>query len=352
MRKPTSIREDSYVGACRSILAHAKAEQGISHPGMRGTAIETLIIEFINQYLPQRFGATSGLVIGADGSVSSQTDVIIYEKEQTSRIPTTSAVIPAEAVVGTIEVKTKLRSADIHKAIKDCARLKSLPQGAPNLCKLHPETKSLKSHSITMPWLKQSTILSLWSDISLDRMAQYWHQHYTDVRFGYQIDSILCLDRGHICLACSHPGDNIPKNAMSNVPCVSPGIDNPKGPSVLLWPLFTRKDWKKNYNIAIGPRVLWPVGSVVQIAITECTHASLGMWFRLFLGFLSNQSQLREGRTIAYPKLDESFPFRTFCGIPLAIAANAERVEKDGKNYVLDAVSMLFDLDNADINQL
>ena len=230
MTEKSSIREDAFVAQARSILARAEADRSILHAGLRGSAVEHLISDFVGQYLPRRFAVTSGLVIGSDDSVSAQTDLIIYDQEQASPIPSTTTVIPAEAVVGIVEIKTGIRIADLRKTVNDTARFKGLPQLASDLHKLDPESGGTKRQSLVMPWLKQSTMLGLSSQLSLDKIAAYWHQHYTDVRFGYQLDSILCMDRGLIMLAASHPENRNPGNAMNMVPCVSPGIDDPQGP--------------------------------------------------------------------------------------------------------------------------
>ncbi len=345
----SSTCESAYLASARAILARAEAERDVSHAGLRGAAVEELLAEFLGKHLPRRFEVLrDGLVLGADDSYSCETDLIIHDSEMGSPVPLVTPVITPEAVVGTVEVKTTLRSADIGKTISAVARVKNLPQRASHLGKIDPHDGVVAPLSAISSWLKQSTLLSLWSKSPLSTIAKSWHRHYLDVPFGYQIDSIVCLSRGVVNLACAHPENRYAPNCLSPVPCVTPGIDDPDGPSILLWPLITRRHWRRDVNIAIGPRVPWSKGSAVFMAVTECGESALGMWFRLLLDFLASQVHLRENRSIARPKLDATFPFREFSAIPLAIAADADRVTAGDRDYVLAAVRVLLDFQEAD----
>ena len=47
------------------------------HYGERGTETELILIEFLNDHLPKRFNATSGIIVDNQNNISKQTDVII-----------------------------------------------------------------------------------------------------------------------------------------------------------------------------------------------------------------------------------------------------------------------------------
>jgi hypothetical protein len=49
------------------------------HPGEKGAEAENVVRDFLNHHLPQRFRATSGIIIDKANSLSPQTDVIIYD---------------------------------------------------------------------------------------------------------------------------------------------------------------------------------------------------------------------------------------------------------------------------------
>jgi hypothetical protein len=49
------------------------------HPGEKGAEAEQVVQDFLNHHLPQRFRATSGIIIDKANGLSPQTDVIIYD---------------------------------------------------------------------------------------------------------------------------------------------------------------------------------------------------------------------------------------------------------------------------------
>lgn len=48
------------------------------YTGDRGEEVENILKQFLSERLPKRFGVESGIVIGQDGVISRQCDVIIY----------------------------------------------------------------------------------------------------------------------------------------------------------------------------------------------------------------------------------------------------------------------------------
>ncbi len=49
------------------------------HYGERGTESEIILQKFLNEHLPKRFSADTGLIIDDNNKISSQIDVIIYD---------------------------------------------------------------------------------------------------------------------------------------------------------------------------------------------------------------------------------------------------------------------------------
>ena len=66
--------------AQKQILANLAASEIFEHPTARGAATERHWIDLFNNYLPERYRATSAFIIDADGNRSRQIDIAIYDR--------------------------------------------------------------------------------------------------------------------------------------------------------------------------------------------------------------------------------------------------------------------------------
>lgn len=82
----------------------------IPHSGSKGDATETEWIEFLRNYLPNRYMVDKAMVIDSKGEVSHQIDVVIYDALYTPFILNHDdfKYIPAEGVYAVFEVKQDL----------------------------------------------------------------------------------------------------------------------------------------------------------------------------------------------------------------------------------------------------
>src|SRR5574341_1362925 len=53
--------------------------QNNPHAGESGAEVELILKKFLKERLPRRFDIESGFVVGYDGTVSNQTDLIIFD---------------------------------------------------------------------------------------------------------------------------------------------------------------------------------------------------------------------------------------------------------------------------------
>lgn len=98
------------------------------HPGEYGVYREELLIRFLRLYIPEKFGISSGFIITADGSISHQCDIIVYDKERTPKIQNTERqrFFPIETVLGVIEVKSTIKSiAELNGHLIKLSKLKT-----------------------------------------------------------------------------------------------------------------------------------------------------------------------------------------------------------------------------------
>src|SRR4051794_24163246 len=98
------------------------------HPGEKGGEAEAVLRRFLNDHLPHRFRATSGIVIDTENSLSKQTDVIVYDalSSPVYRASETTQIVPAQATAAVIEVKSSLSKEELTDAYAKIASVKSL----------------------------------------------------------------------------------------------------------------------------------------------------------------------------------------------------------------------------------
>lgn len=81
--------------------------QFITHPGSKGDALENAWIEWLKNYLPNRYSVDKAIVIDFEGETSHQMDIVIYDNWFTPFIFSQNGFhyIPAEGVYAVFEVK-------------------------------------------------------------------------------------------------------------------------------------------------------------------------------------------------------------------------------------------------------
>lgn len=79
----------------------------ITHPGSKGDSLENAWIEWLRDYLPNRYSIDKAIVIDHEGNTSHQIDIVIYDNWFTPFIFTQNGFhyIPAEGVYAVFEVK-------------------------------------------------------------------------------------------------------------------------------------------------------------------------------------------------------------------------------------------------------
>lgn len=85
--------------------------QFITHPGSKGDALENAWIEWLRNYLPNRYSVDKAIVIDHKGNTSHQIDIVIYDNWFTPFIFSQNGFhyIPAEGVYAVFEVKPDLK---------------------------------------------------------------------------------------------------------------------------------------------------------------------------------------------------------------------------------------------------
>lgn len=102
-----------------------------SHAPSVGAGHETLMRRFLRDYMPQSVGVAHGFIQNHDGDFSRQMDVLIFDAFHYSPLYRIDdfVVLPAEAALAAIEVKTSVRPADFRASIAALSHAKSIATG-------------------------------------------------------------------------------------------------------------------------------------------------------------------------------------------------------------------------------
>ncbi len=117
--------EDEYVNLSRQIFVDKEGK--LIHPGEFGTYREKIIKNFLEPFLPSRLAIGSGFIITSKDHISTQCDIIIYDREHTPIIENgEQKFFPIECVAGVIEAKSKLTKSTLKDALIKLSNIKKL----------------------------------------------------------------------------------------------------------------------------------------------------------------------------------------------------------------------------------
>jgi len=172
------------------------------HPGEKGNEAENVVRDFLNHHLPQRFRATSGIIIDTANSLSPQTDVIIYDAlvSPVYRYSEEMLMLPLDTVAAVIEVKSRLNKKEIedgYEKIAACKRLKKTPVSGGDQQATGSELRSVATYGV---------IFGFTSDTSLATLAQHAENLNSKYEPSAWPDLIVLLDSGTIGYAAHFPG--------------------------------------------------------------------------------------------------------------------------------------------------
>ncbi|MBQ3297406.1 MAG: hypothetical protein IJG97_01230 [Bacilli bacterium] len=92
----------------------------IEHNLEDGKYREYLVTKVLQKIIPSKYSITNGFIIDSDNNISQEMDVIIYDKNYVPPFfDETYTVVPIEAVIAVIQVKTTLKSDTLNDSIKN-----------------------------------------------------------------------------------------------------------------------------------------------------------------------------------------------------------------------------------------
>lgn len=122
-----------------NLEAEYEKSKNLNHRGNKGTYRERLLDEILKQFLPKRYGITSGESFDCKGNRSKQLDIAIYDDLFSFALPYNEVkLIPFESMYGCIEVKSKLDKKAMFESLENIASLKKLYREKPDACQILP----------------------------------------------------------------------------------------------------------------------------------------------------------------------------------------------------------------------
>ena len=114
----------------------------VGHTGSKGRAREVALLKFFQDRLPERFSVVEGEAVDPSGNTSPQMDLMFYDRSVNFALSAdASFVLPAEALLATIEVKSQLNVTEIQKSVTAARKLR----------KLRPFDKALAGPDVGQP---------------------------------------------------------------------------------------------------------------------------------------------------------------------------------------------------------
>jgi hypothetical protein len=191
----------------------------IKHNGERGRMVELVFQKLLEKHLPEGFGTVTGFAVDQNGSLSKQIDLIIYDKSTSPFLMNDGvSVLPVEAVISAIEVKTKL----------DKAAFEDTREKARSLMALERSAYVLQEYPVTTPFNERDgRHLPLFIGVSLDAVDM---KKLLSQFKGQEIEPLFVSMDGRCLLNGVHPDGSMKWTYE---------VDNPGAMFILLASMMT-----------------------------------------------------------------------------------------------------------------
>ena len=100
----------------------------IEHNGVKGSAREDLLKDYLKKLLPEKYSISSGIIIDNSQKQSKQQDFIIHDAFNCPSFFKTesNSILPIESVYATIEVKSTLDYSTLEQSVKNVESVRNL----------------------------------------------------------------------------------------------------------------------------------------------------------------------------------------------------------------------------------
>jgi hypothetical protein len=189
---------DAFLATMHDFKGAITRTRNVRHNPTKGAMRESPIAKFFQDRIPSVYGVASGEVVDLENRSSPQFDVMFYD--QTCDFPFVSdqaLVLASEALLASIEVKSRLNSDEVSDCLKKARKLRQL----------RPFTNALAGLDIEDPARskRQARYFHAVFAYDTDLVTETWAKHEYE-RFSkgnskdHQIDIVYVLGRGLLYL--------------------------------------------------------------------------------------------------------------------------------------------------------
>jgi len=127
--------KDLYIDLQKKLLADLEIGQNIKHPTTKGDATEIDWLTMLDRHLPKRYHVKKAFVVDADGNLSDQIDVVIFDRQYCPLLfeHNGATYVPAESVYAGFEVKQTLNKEFIEYAGEKIESIRELRRTSVNI---------------------------------------------------------------------------------------------------------------------------------------------------------------------------------------------------------------------------
>jgi len=204
----------------------------ITHRGSKGKMREIEIIkEYLSKYLPGNIGISNGEIIATNDFVSSECDIVLYEKNSTPYLIHKDGyqVFPIECIYGVIEIKSLLDSKQLQDSIHKIKELKKMPKAAYEPQK-GPVIKETTLYGKKWNYFPTIGMIISYDSIELETLKETYLTEVKDLPLEQYVDSIWILNKGMII----HHNQNTGIIELSPNPDTKPKMIKSDNPLLLL----------------------------------------------------------------------------------------------------------------------
>jgi len=209
-KEPTKAFAGSFDSALLEIAAGFLKSERFKHAQTKGNEREVVLRELFTEHLPTRYSVATGEVVDIYDKHSPQLDVLIYDSTRNFAFYTgDSEILPAEALLVSVEVKSKLTKQEIKKSLIAAKKLRQLKPFKRKLSTVRKDGKEADDRCRYF-----HTLFAYDSDLAKDEWMKSEHARFNEVAREEGIDAEI-IDRLYV-----------PNRGMINLP-FSSGLEEP-----------------------------------------------------------------------------------------------------------------------------
>lgn len=126
-RSRTPYLNPNFKAGISELTAKLLRSQNLNHTGNKGTAREDGLKDFFSDQLPGKYSIATGEVVDRFGTTSPQLDLMFFDGNKDFCLHSSSvSVLPAEALLASIEVKSTPNATEVRKSVDAAKKLRLL----------------------------------------------------------------------------------------------------------------------------------------------------------------------------------------------------------------------------------